>query len=283
MKAGFFPPFFIVGIMKNFAGKKILITGGASGIGKLMAEKLAGRMATVIIVDINLEAATVLANNIKSTGGKAHAVYADLSKIETIKKCRQDIQALGISIDILINNAGVVFGGEFEKQPLEKHLLTYKINVDGMVAMTHLFFSDLRSSKDSNIVNIASASGYIGLPYGTSYASSKWAVIGFSESLRLEFIEREIRNIHVTTVCPSYINTGMFSGVKAPLFLPWLRPEDIVEKIIHGVEKNKAFVREPFMVKWIDLFKGILPLKIFVAINKFLGVSTSMTNWKGRL
>jgi short-subunit dehydrogenase len=269
--------------MKNFNGKKILITGGASGIGKLMAEKLASRMATVIIVDINLEAATLLANNIKSTGGRAHAVYADLSKIDSIKKCREEVLALGINIDILINNAGVVFGGEFEKQSLEKHLLTYKINVDGMVAMTYLFFNDLRSSKDANIVNMASASGYIGLPYGTSYASSKWAVIGFSESLRLEIIERSITNLHVTTVCPSYINTGMFSGVKAPLFIPWLRPEDIVEKIIYGIEKNCAFVKEPFMVKWIDLFKGILPLRIFAVVNKFLGVSTSMTNWKGRL
>lgn len=247
-----------------------------------MAEKLASRMATVIIVDINIEAANTLAASIRRSGGKAHAVYADLSKIETIKKCRTEVLDLGLSIDVLINNAGVVFGGDFEKQPLEKHLLTYRINVDGLVAMTHVFFEDLRKSKDANIVNIASASGYIGLPYGTSYASSKWAVIGFSESLRLELIERNITNVHVTTVCPSYINTGMFSGVKAPLFLPWLRPETIVEKIIHGIEKDCAFVREPFMVKWVDLFKGILPLRIFTAINKFLGVSTSMTNWKGR-
>ena len=107
-------------------------------------------------------------------------------------------------------------------------------------------------------------------------------MIGFSESLRLELIERDIKNMHVTTVCPSYINTGMFSGVKAPLFIPWLRPEFIVEKIIQGIEKNYPFVKEPFMVKWLDLFKGILPLKIFTIVNKFLGVSTSMANWKGR-
>lgn len=268
--------------MKNFNGKKILITGGASGIGKLMAEKLASRMATIVIVDINLEAALALAKNIKNAGGKAYAIYADLSQLESMNKCRQEVLDLGINIDILINNAGVVFGGEFEKQTLEKHLLTYKINIDGLVSMTHLFFGDLKSSKDANIVNIASASGYVGLPFGTSYASSKWAVIGFSESLRLELVERKIKNIHVTTVCPSYINTGMFLGVKPPLFLPWLRPDDIVEKIIYGIEKNHAFVKGPFMVKWIDFLKGVLPLNLFVAINKFLGVSTSMANWKGR-
>jgi all-trans-retinol dehydrogenase (NAD+) len=268
--------------MKNFADKKVLITGGASGIGKLMAEKLASRSAVVIIVDINIEAAQSIVAAIKSKGGKAHAIYADLSDLNSIKKCKTEISSLGLYIDVLINNAGIVFGGEFEKLNLEKHLLTYRINIEGMVSMTHVFFDDLRKSFDANIVNIASASGFIGLPYGSTYASSKWAVIGFSESLRLELLERNITNIHVTTVCPSYISTGMFSGVKPPILLPWLKPETIVEKIILGIEADRAFIREPFVVKWIDFLKGILPLRIFTMLNKALGVSTSMTHWKGR-
>lgn len=268
--------------MKNFENKKVLITGGASGIGKLMAEKMARRGAVVLVVDMNLEAAGQVVNEIKSRGGKAHALFANLADLESIKKLKGEVSALGINIDVLINNAGVVFGGEFEKLPLDRHLTTYRVNVDGLVAMTHTFFDDLRQSKDANIVNLASASGFIGLPYGTTYASSKWAVIGFSESLRLELLERGIQNIHVTTVCPSYISTGMFSGVKAPMFLPWLKPETIVEKIIHGIEKDCAFIKEPFVVKWVDLLKGILPLKLFTAVNKLLGVSTSMTHWKGR-
>lgn len=268
--------------MKNFENKNVLITGGASGIGKLMALKFAKKGACVVIVDLNLSEAESVVTTIKSSGGKAHALFADLGDIETLKKCKAGVSALGLRIDILINNAGVVFGGEFEKLPLEKHLLTYKINVDGLLAMTHLFFDDLRNSQDANIVNLASASGFIGLPYGTSYASSKWAVIGFSESLRLELSERNIRNIHVTTVCPSYISTGMFTGVKAPMLLPWLKPEVIVEKIIYGIENDYAFVKEPFVVKWVDFLKGILPLKIFTFVNKLLGVSTSMTHWKGR-
>lgn len=268
--------------MKNFADKKVLVTGGASGIGKLMALKLASRSAVVLIVDINFEAAKELAQSIKNTGGKAYAFQADLGNLSSLKKCKSDISALGLHVDVLINNAGIVYGGEFEKLSLDNHLLTYKINVDGLVSMTHLFFDDLRQSRDANIVNIASASGFIGLPYGTTYASSKWAVVGFSESLRLELLERKISNIHVTTVCPSYISTGMFAGVKPPMLLPWLKPETIVEKIIQGIEQNSAFIREPFVVKWIDFLKGVLPLKVFTFMNKLLGVSTSMTHWKGR-
>ena len=268
--------------MKNFSRKKVLITGAASGIGKLMAQTLAKRGAEIVIADINFEEAKKVAEEIKSNGGKAHAFLLNLADVESIKKCKADVSAVGIVIDVLINNAGVVFGGEFESLSLEKHLLTYKINIDGLVAMTHLFFGDLKRSADANIVNIASASGLIGLPYGTSYASSKWAVIGFSESLRVECLERGINNVHVTTVCPSYISTGMFHGVKAPMLLPWLKPETIVNKIILGMENNAPFVKEPFVVKTVDLLKGILPLVVYTKISKILGVSTSMTHWKGR-
>lgn len=268
--------------MKNFSRKKILITGGASGIGKLMAITLAKRGGEILIADINSDEAQAVAAEIKSFGGKAHAFKVNLADNESRLQLKSAISAQGLEIDILINNAGVVFGGEFEKETLDKHLLTYKVNVEGLVAMTHLFFDDLRKSAEANIVNIASASGYVGLPYGTTYASSKWAVIGFSESLRVELLERKISNVHVTTVCPGYIKTGMFHGVKAPILLPWLTPEAIVSKIILGIEHNAAFVREPFMVKTVDLLKGLLPLSVFTFVSRLLGVSTSMMQWKGR-
>lgn len=268
--------------MTNFKDKKILITGGASGIGRLMAKKLAKLGALIFIVDINEEAGIKLSSEIKGEGGKAHAIKADLGNLESMHECKKKVHALAGTIDILINNAGIVYGGEFEKVSIEKHLLTFKINTSAPLVMTHLFFDDLRKSSAANIVNIASASGFVGLPYGTSYASSKWAAIGFSESLRLEILERKINNIHVTTVCPSYISTGMFKGVRAPFFLPWLKPEVIVDKIILGIQNNSPFVKEPFLVKGVDFLKGVLPLGVFTFVSKLFGISTSMTHWKGR-
>ena len=87
--------------MKNFADKKVLITGGASGIGKLMAEKLASRGAIVIVADINFESAESLVSNIKRTGGKAYAVHADLTDLASLKKCKSVLHAQDLHIDIL--------------------------------------------------------------------------------------------------------------------------------------------------------------------------------------
>ena len=115
---------------------------------------------------------------------------------------------------------------------MEKHQLTYFINTLGPVALTHAFMSDFLSNTEAHIVNIASASGFVGLPYGSTYASSKWAMIGFSDSLRLEMLERGLKQVRVTTVCPSYIATGMFQGVKPPMMIPWLKPEVIVSMIL---------------------------------------------------
>lgn len=108
-----------------------------------------------------------------------------------------------------------------------------------------------------------------------------WDVNGWSESLRLE-LEQQNRGIHVTTVTPSYIATGMFFGVKPPVFIPMLDPAKIAGKIIHAITTNKLFVRAPFMVKLIPLFKGILPTRWFDFIaGKVLGVYGSMNNFKG--
>ena len=128
-------------------------------------------------------------------------------------------------MDVLVNNAGIVHGGPFLDVPVERHLATYRVNVLGLVAVTHAFLPDLIASADSHLVNIASASGYIGLPHGSTYASSKWAVIGFSESLLLELELHGHRHVHVTTVCPSYVTTGLFDGARAARTTSLLSPE----------------------------------------------------------
>jgi len=114
------------------------------------------------------------------------------------------------------------------------------------------------------------------------YAGSKWAVLGWSESLRLE-LEQIGPNLKVTTVMPSYIDTGMFAGVKAPLLTPILQPDTITEAILNAIKRNKILLRKPFIVNLLPLLHGILPTRVFDTVTgRWFGVYTSMNDFTGR-
>ncbi|MDP2227721.1 MAG: SDR family NAD(P)-dependent oxidoreductase [Moraxellaceae bacterium] len=265
-----------------FNNKTFLITGAASGIGRLMALAFARRGAAIVVVDINGEGADAVAAEIGKSGGRAWAIRVDLTDIAQIEQLPAQVHAVAGRIDGLVNNAGIVFGGAFDEVPLQQHLLTYRVNSDAMVALTYVFMPDLQASREAHLVNIASGAGFVGVPYGTTYAGSKWAAVGFSESLRQEFIERGMSNIAVTTVCPGYIDTGMFSGVRMPSLFKPMSPDYIVGKIIEGVEAKEAFVKEPFILKTTDWLRAALPLRLQVKTAQILGLSDSMRHWKGR-
>ena len=268
--------------MARFDNHRILITGAGAGIGALMAEEFARKGAEVIVTARRISAAREVADRIKAAGGKAHPYVLDVSKLASIAIFRDKLHADVGPITGLINNAGVVFGGEFEQVDLEQHLNTFRINSEGLMATTHAFLDDLISAKEGYLVNIASASAFVGLPYGSTYAASKWAVVGFSESIRLELDVRKIKHVHVTTVCPSYISTGMFDGVKTPMFTPMLTPEKVVKSILRGMQKKDSFVIEPAIAKSTELLKAALPRKAWDEVAYRIGVSTSMYSWKGK-
>jgi all-trans-retinol dehydrogenase (NAD+) len=176
----------------------------------------------------------------------------------------------------------VVHGGPFIDVPLERHIQTYGVNTLGLVAMTHAFLPDLIASSEGHLVNISSASGFIGLPFGATYASSKWSVIGFSESLRLELDTLGHRHVGVTTVCPSYVSTGLFDGARPPLTTRFVTPEKIAALTVAAIKSNRAFVLTPWLVKLTPLLKGILPRRLFDMVTGLLGATGGMQDWKGR-
>lgn len=265
-----------------FHDKSFLITGAASGIGRLMALEFARRGAAIVVVDINGDGAAAVAAEVEKTGARAWAFRADLTDLAQIEALPAQVHAAAGRIDGLVNNAGIVFGGAFDSVPLAQHLLTYRVNTDAMVALTHVFLPDLMASREAHLVNIASAAGFLGVPYGTTYASSKWAAVGFSESLRQELIERGVDNIAVTTVCPGYIDTGMFDGIRMPSLFKPMTPAFIVGKIMEGVAARAAFVKEPFIVKTTDWLRAVLPLRLQVRTAQITGLADSMRHWKGR-
>lgn len=268
--------------MRTLGGKRVLITGAASGIGKALAGRLARERAQLLLVDVNEPLLETTASELSREGATVHTWRLDVTDIPAIRTLRDDVVRKGGPIDMLVNNAGVVFGGPFTQVPLEKHLLTYQVNVLGMVALTHAFLGDSIGRPEAHVVNVASASGFIGLPFGSTYASSKWAVIGFSESIRLELEMQEHRHVKVTTVCPSYVSTGLFDGAKAPAATRLLTADRLADKIVGAIQSDAIWVRTPWLVKVTPILKGVMPTRAFYVMAGMLGVNTSMVQWKGR-
>jgi len=161
--------------MRELRKKKVFITGGAQGIGREIARAFAAEGADLLLSDVNQETLDKTRNDIAATGVACQAYLMDVTDQAAIDRVRDEIRKDFGSIDILVNNAGVVFGGPFLDIPLEKHRTTYRINIEGLVMVTYAFLPMLLERGSAHLVNIASASGLIGLPNGSTYASSKWA------------------------------------------------------------------------------------------------------------
>jgi hypothetical protein len=185
-------------------------------------------------------------------------------------------------IDILFNNAGIVVGKPFSKQCPQQIDKTMGVNAMGMMYVTNAFLPSMMEFGAGHIINITSAAGLTANPGMTVYSASKWAAVGWSESLRLE-VSKTHPDIKFLNVMPSYIDTGMFEGVTPPLFMPLLKPDKITTKIIRYIEKDKKQLKAPFMVKLTRLFQGFLPLPVFDFVaGRIFGVYKSMDTFKGR-
>ncbi|MDZ7755865.1 SDR family NAD(P)-dependent oxidoreductase [Rhodohalobacter sp.] len=262
--------------------KTILITGAASGIGKRFAEKVADIADVKLILwDRNPDDLHKLKNEIKDRA-EVHVTGIDVTDRNLIQLEADHFIKENLVPDIIINCAGIVVGKMFHEHSFSEIEKSIQINTTGSMWVTRAFLNEMIERGSGQIVNLASASGYIGNPRMSVYAASKWAVIGWSESLRLE-MEKLNTGVGVTAVIPSYIKTGMFDGVKAPILVPLLETDEIVDLMLKGIAAGKRSIQAPFMVKLVPLIKALLPYKLFdwVAGN-LLGVYKSMESFEGR-
>jgi len=267
--------------MQSLTGSRVLITGAGSGIGRAIAERAAGLGAEILAADLRLDAAEATADAIRRTGRQARGLGVDVTEHDSVAALRARVLDEGGPIDVLVNNAGVVFGGPFLDVPIDRHLATYRVNVEGVVQMTHAFLPDLIGRPSAHLVQIASASGFLGLPFGSTYASSKWAVLGLSESIRMELRQLGHRHVGVTAVCPSYVQTGMFDGARAPGMTRLLTPQRVAALTVSAILRNKPYVLAPWLVHVSPLLNAVLPRPVLDAVAGLFGVTTSMADWRG--
>lgn len=264
--------------------KKALITGGASGIGKIMGKMLLQKgLHTLVIWDVNEKLLQATSNEFSQMGFHVLPYLVDVMDTGAVIAAAQEVKAVAGKIDFLINNAGIIVGKSFIDHSHNDIDRTMIINSSACMHITKEFLPAMVEDKNGHIVNIASAAGLVSNPKMAVYVASKWALIGWSDSLRLE-MENSKTNVKITTVTPYYINTGMFDGIKTSPFLPILDPEAAARKIIKGIENNRLFVRMPAIVYCLLFVKGILPVRWFdVMVGKWLGIYKTMNDFKGRL
>lgn len=268
------------------AGKKILITGAAMGMGKIYAQLAVKENAgAVVLWDINQVELDKTVAELKAQGGAVFAYLVDVSKLEAITAAAEKVRKEVGDIEILFNNAGVVRGKYFwEHDPLRDILFTMSINSLAPMYIAREFLPGMIAAKaECRVVNIASAAGTVSNPRMSVYCASKWAAIGWSDSVRLELEQVGHRHVAVTTVCPSYISTGMFEGARGPLLTPLMTPEYVVEKVWMAMKIGRPMLYMPWTVVLGKMARGLLPTRIWDWIAEHVfGVYKSMEEFKGR-
>ncbi len=272
--------------MQSVSGKTVLITGAAMGMGKLYAQlAVEENAAAVVLWDINEAALKETVRELAAIGGKVHSYIVDVSKLESIVAAAARVRAEIGNVDVLINNAGVVRGKYFwEHDHIKDTFFTMSINALALMYITREFLpAMIENGHESRVVNIASAAGLISNPKMSVYCASKWAATGWSDSVRLELEQAGHHHVKMTTVCPSYISTGMFEGAKAPLMTPIMTPEYVVDRVWKAMKVGKPVLTLPWTVRLSMFAKGSLPQPMwdFVA-DRLFGVYHTMDQFKGR-
>lgn len=266
----------------KFENANVLITGGASGIGKIM-----GRMAlekgarTFIIWDINI---TAIENVRKELApyGRVKGYVVDVSDNEIVTLAYEKTVADCGDIDIVINCAGIITSNKtFDQMTSDEILRTMNINTIAPMFVARAALPDMLRRNRGHICTIASAGGMLSNPKMSVYAASKWGVIGWSDSVRIE-LQDSRSDVHITTVAPYYINTGMFDGVKSRI-IPILKPEYVARRVIKGIERNKTFCGIPFGFHFIRFWQAILPTRVFDWLfGELFGIYHTMDDFTGR-
>lgn len=267
--------------MTKIKGRTLLITGGASGIGRIMGRMALQRGAKKVVVwDINEDNIAATESELNSYG-EVKGYKVDVANTEMVKQMFALTTKECGDVDILINSAGIITGNKtFAEQSQLDIDRTMAINATAPMTVALQALPPMLERNVGHICNIASAAGFIANPRMSIYAASKWAVIGWSDSLRVELQEAK-SNVHVTTIAPYYINTGMFDGVRSR-FIPILKPEWVAKKTLKAIEKNKKISSWPLGYHLIRTLQAVLSLRGLDLLCKVLGIYSALDHFKGK-
>jgi NAD(P)-dependent dehydrogenase (short-subunit alcohol dehydrogenase family) len=256
------------GGIRVFSDATAIITGGASGIGRAIAEELARRGCDVVLADLQIECAQEVASNIRSAGGKANAVEVDVTNFSALEQIVKETVKRTGRLDYIFNNAGIGIGGDVSHYKIEDWNYILDVNLHGVINGVQATYKIMTNQGFGHIINTASLAGLIAGPGIVSYSTTKHAVVGLSKSLRCEASGRGIR---VSVLCPGFIRTAILDNfgkygknlVKLSTeqqqiiseMIDKFKPMDPIlfaRKALNYVAKNRAIIvlPKPYKVIW---------------------------------
>ena len=270
--------------MQSVRGANVLVTGAAMGLGKLFAVNAVREgAAAVVLWDVNEAALKETAVELEASGVPIHYETVDVTSETAVTEAAERVRDTVGTVHVLFNNAGIVRGnGYFWENNPRDFLVTMEVNSIGPMLVARQFLPGMiASGRECRLITIASSAGLNAIPRMAAYAASKWAAVGFSDSVRLELEQAGHDTVKVTTVCPTYINTGMFDGAKGILFTPMLEQRDVVDTTWAAMLEGRPFVVMPWTSRMNKVLTGILPVKLRDLYLRRVGVYNSMDEFTG--
>ncbi|MEM7053024.1 MAG: SDR family NAD(P)-dependent oxidoreductase [Pseudomonadota bacterium] len=242
-----------------------LITGAGSGLGAAMALKFAQSGWNVLATDLDEARANETVENLPGEGHRSYALnVTDEARWQAL---RDEIEANGEQLDLLVNNAGVATGGMTGETPLEDWRWVMEINTMGVVVGCHYFVEHFRRNRSGHIINVASWAGLAAAPGIASYGTAKSAVVSFSEMLRAEL---HGAGVYVSVLCPAFVKTDLTSTMRAPddnyakRVNRWMEKsgvsaDDVAGLVMRAVEKPKFLLLTHSDTRWLYRLKRWFP------------------------
>ena len=270
----------------KLAARRVLVTGGAQGMGLLIACGAAERGAHVAIWDLNDKALPDAASRISAARRSDDQIVAsdavDVGDPNAVSGAAERLRASFGEMDVLVNNAGVVSGKRLVDLSPEEVLRTLRVNTAALFWTTGAFLPSMIERGEGHIVTMGSAGGLIGVPGLSDYCASKFGAVGFHESLRNE-LRRTAPGVRTSLICPFFVDTGMFAGVRTrfPFLLPILEPSRVAKAAVRAIEKDRAMVVLPWFINSLKLLR-LLPAGWLDPIAAFFGIHSAMDTFSGR-
>lgn len=269
-------------MMDGFAGKRVLVTGAASGIGRAVALRLAGDGAELFLTDVNADGLAATAEAARAAGARvAQSRALDITDYDAVAGFAADIHARHPAMDVVMNVAGVSAWGTVDQLTHRQWRSMVDVNLMGPIHVIETFLPPMiAAGRGGRLVNVSSAAGLLALPWHAAYSASKYGLRGLSEVLRFDLARHDIG---VSVVVPGAVNTPMVDSVEIagvdrdhPQVQRWVRlfsghavaPEKVAGQILKGVARNRFLIYTSADIRALYAFKRLAWWPYSVAMTR---------------